>query len=267
MIKIMTFNVHGTEENIPGPQSEWNMRKKPISELIINHDIDLLGLQEPFYEQTIDLEKMLPDYLWYGIGLEDADKKGPMNIIFYKKNKFDVLDKGFFYLSQTPDIPSKCWGARFNRGVVWLKLVEKEQKATFYFFNTHFDYHSRIARDESSQFLVKQINQIANDFPLILLGDFNFFPDLGGYDTYKLLTYKDDKQWLFNAQNVSSTPHMGPVGSWSGFKEAGQPGIKPDFIFVNNKVRVLSHRILADTDKGKFLSDHLPLISDIEIQA
>ena len=262
----MTYNVHGIEDHLPGPQSEWENRKGPIAELIMQKDIHIFGLQEPYFGQVCQLSELLNEYQWYGIGLDDGKKEGQINAVFYKKNQFELKDKGTVFLSENPRLPGKGWGARFPRGVTWVNLIEKNTQSSLFFFNTHFDYHSRLARDESAKLVRYTIEKLAEDVPVILVGDFNIFSSLGGNETYKLLTQKNKKNLLFNAQNISMSPHKGPVGTWSGFKEAGKPGIKPDFIFVNRFIRVFAHQIVANTHKGEFLSDHLPVIAELEIQ-
>jgi len=265
-MRIMSFNIRWAEETSEDAQTTWDNRKKNVASMIRFHHMDIVGLQEPWISQVHDLELLLPEFAWYGIGIEDGQYKGPINAIFYRTSTFKLLDKGFFFLSNTPNEPSLGWDAKYPRGVSWIKLELKKDKKIFYFFNTHFDYHGQTARDESAYLLRDEIGKIALDKPFIVTGDFNLFPNLGGKETYRILTQITEKGHpLVDAQRKTLFPHHGPTGTWSGFKEPGQPGIKPDYIFVSENTTVISHGILSDTFDGQFPSDHLPVVAEIEI--
>ncbi|NGX56994.1 MAG: hypothetical protein K1060chlam5_01250 [Candidatus Anoxychlamydiales bacterium] len=263
-IRVMSFNIRwkGCENNEP-TEICWKSRKENVASIIRFHKADILGLQEPTKDQLDELNSLIPEYAYCGQGLEDGENKDPVNPILYLKDRFKLLDNSIFYLSDTPDIPSIGWNAKFLRAVTWAKFKDFKTDEVFYIFNTHFDYHSKSARDKSAKLLKEKIKEIANDSSFIVTGDFNIFPNLGGNETYKLLT---NDNLLIDAHFKSIFPHHGPTGSWSGFKEPGQPGIKPDYIFVSKSSKVLTHGILADSFDGNYPSDHLPVIAEIEIK-
>lgn len=263
IIRVMSYNIHLKDlERSKPKECLWECRKEFVASMLRFHHMDLIGLQEPTKDQLKSLMKMLPEYDWRGICLNDGKNKGPIDAIVFLKARFKLLESSHFYLSPTPDTISLGWNAKYIRGVTWAKLKDLKTNQIFYFFNTHFDYHSMLARNKSAQLLREKVKQIAGNLPFIIAGDFNLFPKLGGDETYKILT---KGKFLIDAQYKTVFPHHGPTGSWSGFKEAGQPGIKPDYIFVNKKIKVRSHGILADTFDGKFPSDHMPVVSEIEI--
>ncbi len=76
-----------------------------ISALIEFHDFDILGTQEGLHHQIDAIAKALPEYAYYGIGREDGKIAGEHSAIFYKKDKFSIIDKGDFWLSETPEKP------------------------------------------------------------------------------------------------------------------------------------------------------------------
>ena len=260
---IMTFNVLW-EEGVKLANG-WDERKAKVASMIRFHHMDLIGLQEPTQKQLDDLALLLPEYNWLGIGTFDGKKEGPFDAIFFRQSRFALLEQGSFFLSSTPDIPSKGWNAKYPRAVVWAKFKDQKGTKEFYFFNTHFDYHSQEARDKSALLLKEKVAQIAKEDPYVVVGDFNLFPQLEGEKTYKLLVEQNVGKNFIDAQRVALLPHHGPTGSWSGFKEAGQPGIKPDYIFVSENTLIISHGILADTFDGTFPSDHLPVVAEIEV--
>lgn len=263
VIRVMSYNVYLKDcEDEKPVEYLWKFRKEKVASMIHFHHMDLIGLQEPTKDQLNDLINLLPEYDWYGIGLNDGKDLGPIDAILFLKKRFEIIEKDHFYLSPTPEILSKGWNAKFTRGVTWAKLKDLKTDQIFYFFNTHFDYHSILARNKSAQLLREKVIQISQNNPFIITGDFNIFPNLGGEETYKILT-RDN--FLIDAQFKTEFPHHGPTGSWSGFKEPGQPGVKPDYIFVNKKMNVRFHGILADSFDGRFPSDHMPVISEIEV--
>lgn len=257
-IRVVSFNVRSDDD----PEHAWCDRKQKVASILRFHHADLVGLQEPCEKQLKDLVFFLSEFEMYG-GV--CLKEGAHDPIFFRKSRFQLLKSGYFYLSQTPDFPSKGWDAKYTRATCWVKLLDKRTRKQFYFFNTHFDYHGRTARDESAYLLKKKIQEIAGKDPFVLTGDFNLFPTLGGEATYQILTESKGSATLIDAQRASQHPHHGPTGTWSGFKEAGQPGIKPDYIFVAPQVDVYLHGILADTFDGQFPSDHLPVLADVFI--
>lgn len=255
--RLMSFNVCLTEES-----DLWEQRKTHVASVIRFHRVDLAGLQEPSVLQAHQLMALLPDYGWYGVcwGTGENKGKGSLDPILYRKSRYELIDASYFFLSQSPDTCSMGWDARYPRGTTWVRLRDKQTGQHFYFFNTHFDYHGTDSREKSAALLIEKIKEIVGDFPFIVTGDFNIFPGMRGEITYNILT-KD--KLLQDAQKMAKYPHHGPTGSWSGFKEAGQPGIKPDYIFVSDSSVVLSHGILSDCFDGDFPSDHLPIVSDI----
>lgn len=261
IFRVMSYNIRQDDD----PEHSWRNRKDAVISILRFHHLDLIGFQEPYPEQIEDLASSLTEFsLVKGAPFQESAH----NPIFFRKSRFDLLDTGFFYLSPHPETPHKGWNAKFLRGVSWVKLFDQKSGQTFYFFNTHFDYHSRLARDESAHLLRSKIREIAGPSPFIVAGDFNLFPELGGEETYQILTRKNalaEGRPLVDAQKVSLFPHHGPTGTWSGFKEPGQPGIKPDYIFVDASIEVYFHGILADTFDGQFPSDHLPVVADIAI--
>ncbi|MES2272730.1 MAG: endonuclease/exonuclease/phosphatase family protein [Chlamydiota bacterium] len=259
-IRVMSFNIRSDDD----PGFPWANRKARVASMIRFHKADLIGLQEPCQKQLDDLSHALSEYQCF-TGASLGENTRVHDPIFFRKSLFQMVSSGYFFLSPTPDLPSKGWNAKFPRAVSWVKLSNRKTGKEFYFFNTHFDYHSREARDESAHLLKKKIIEIAGTSAVIVAGDFNLFPDLGGKDTYKILTDQDTRLSLSDAQSIASFPHHGPTGTWSGFKEAGQPGIKPDYIFVSSLVKVYFHGVLGDSFDGQFPSDHLPVVADLII--
>jgi len=200
-LRVMSFNIHlkDCESDIPEDFC-WKKRRQNVASVIKFHNMDIIGLQEPTKDQVMDLVNILPEYEWYGA----MNNEGPIEAILYLKTRLQLLDSSYFFLSPTPETESKGWNAKFIRGVTWVKFKDLKSKSIFYFFNTHFDYHSKLARNKSAQLLREKIEQITQNESFIVTGDFNIFPTLGGDETYKILT-RDN--YLIDAQvNPESNP-------------------------------------------------------------
>ena len=246
-IRVMSFNILSDDH----PEHAWANRKSAVASMIRFHRADLIGLQEPSQDQLFDLTQILSEYDSF---------PGTLNPVLFRKSRFEILASGSFFLSQTPNQPGIGWDAKFQRAASWVKLRDKKMEREVYFFNAHLDYHGSKARFEGAKLIQEKIREIAKSNPCILAGDFNLFPELEGKKTYDLIT-EQLKDALVSAQ----FPHHGPTGTWSGFKVAGQPGVRPDCIFVSPQIDVYLHGILSDTFDGQFPSDHLPVVADVKI--
>lgn len=258
-LKVMSYNIR--YKNTIDSINIWDNRKENLTGLIRYHGADVVGVQEAQPDQMADLEKLLPEYAWYGVPRVEG-KSGEYTAIFYRKDRFERLDAGTFWLSETPNVKeSKSWDAFYPRTASWCKLRDKQTKRVFFFFNTHFDHRGREARVKSAEVIRQQITRIAGNQPVIVTGDFNTVPDS---EPYKKMT---EDGVLTDAIKKTEIPHYGPVNTSSGFFVRQEPiRAKIDYIFVSDKIRVIKHATLADQQEGRYYSDHLPLIAVIEVR-
>ena len=126
----------------------WKDRHPYVASLIQFHDFDILGTQEAFKPQLDDLLRLLPAYSYYGLGRDDGESAGEHSAILYKTDKFTLLDKGDFWLSETPEKPSLGWDATCCKRICsWVYLRLNKTKQTFYVFNAHYDHQGVEARN------------------------------------------------------------------------------------------------------------------------
>ncbi len=257
-MRVMSYNIRykNSSDSING----WEFRKENVAGLIRYHQADLVGVQEAQPDQIADLERLLPDFNWYGVP-RVAGKSGEYTAIFYRRKRFKLLESGTFWFSETPDVKeSKSWDAMFPRTASWGRFSDNTSETEFYFFNTHLDHRGEIARQKSAEILHAQIKAITGQKAVILTGDFNATPTSVAYQ--KMV----EGGKLMDSQAISETPHYGPVNTSSGFFVRNDP-IKSriDYIFVNKKVKVLEHATLTDQQEGRYYSDHLPVVAVVEV--
>jgi len=261
-IRVMTFNIRYDEPQ--DKENAWPNRKELVASVIRFHHADLVGVQEALASQLKDLDKLLADYSWVGVGRADGKAAGEFSAILYRKSRFKSLESSTFWLSETPQVPSAGWDAALPRIVTWVKLHDLQTGKIFFHFNTHFDHRGVRARNESARLLLDQIRQIARDLPVVVTGDLNFTESSDGY---QLLTRKNSEKSpaLRDARYLSEHGHHGPTSTFNEFK-ALIPGRKIDYVFVKGDIRVLQHGVLSDTWDGRFASDHLPVLAEIIIE-
>lgn len=176
-IKVMSFNIRLSPNAAFDGENSWNNRKESVIKMIQNEKPDIFGVQEAIYHQAKYLEEHLPEYTKYGVDREGGLEKGEAEACaaFFLKSKYNLIEKGTFWLSETPDSPSKGWDAACFRVVTWTHLRQKGSGGKdIYFMNTHFDHIGVTARMESGKLIVSKIEEIVpDDAILILTGDFN----------------------------------------------------------------------------------------------
>ncbi len=261
LLNVMTFNIR--YDNPQDGQNNWKFRKKRVVNAILFYEADIVGTQEVLHNQLQYLKTHLSAYNVVGVGREDGKTKGEYSAIFYKKAKFTPIESGYFWLSENPDeIGKKGWDAACERIATWIKLKENSSNKILFVLNTHFDHVGQTARKESVNLILNKVNKLANGIPTIVMGDFNSLPNS---QVVKALTNKNDKHSLTNSEDLSPLNY----GANFTFHDFGKipfserPTI--DYIFVKNKLEVLKHGILAETDKDEFLSDHNPVLVKIKL--
>lgn len=259
-LRVMTFNIRYNEPK--DGINAWANRKTKVADVIRFHKADAVGVQEALIGQLKDLESILPDYAWCGVGRTDGKSDGEFSAILYRKSRLKLVETKTFWLSEKPNtIGSKGWDANLPRIVTWAKFLDRQTKRTFYHFNTHFDHIGKIARTESSKILLAKTREIAGKLSFVVTGDFNAEEST---DVYKILIGKAETggNKFLDARYISRNGHFGGTSTFSGFKEL-EPNRKIDYVFVKEGTEVYEHAILSDRWDGLWASDHLPVLAEI----
>ena len=171
-----------------------------------------------------------------------------------------MLKKGTFWLSPTPEKPSKGWDAALNRIVTWGKFQSKVTGKQFLVFNTHFDHRGVEARKNSAALIRNKIEEMTynNNLPVILTGDFNLTPD---QEPISLI-----KKYLSDARDISEESPYGPLGTFSGFNWNSPLNNRIDYIFCYGPVKVLKYAVISDSKEQRYPSDHLPVFAKVQLK-
>ena len=254
-VNVLSFNIR--YNNPDDGEHAWPNRKGMVASVVRFHAADLIGMQEVLRSQIDDLTVLLPNYSWYGVGRNDGKNSGEFSPIFYRRDRFQLLDSGEFWLSENPDqIGSKSWDAALPRIATWVKFRDRESKQEFIHLNTHFDHRGEVARTRSAELILDQLKILSGNMPVVVTGDFNVPPESAAYVTMTSMLV-DSK-----LESVSE-PH-GPEGTFGGFTvKVDDTGDRIDYVFVAEGTKVLRYAALSDQWDGRYPSDHLPVLAEI----
>lgn len=250
-LTVMTLNMR--YDNPEDGANNWRFRRERIAELIRSEAVDLLGTQEVLANQFDDLQALLPGYRAVGVGREDGARAGEFNAVFFRSDRFELLDSGVFWLSENPETPgSKGWDGACERLATWTVLRDKSG-GELLFINTHLDHIGEQARREGVALLLRRIETLRAGRPVILTGDFNAEP------SSPVVARVVADSALRSAWDTAPI-RSGSAWSFSDFgqlPEEERPLI--DYVFYGGGLEVLSCSILPDTLGGGYLSDHAPV--------
>ncbi len=254
-LQVATYNLRYNTPN--DGINAWPNRKEEVKALIQYHDFDIIGTQEALHGQLQDLCEMR-GYTYFGAGRDDGKDAGEHSAIVYKKDRFEILDSGNFWLSETPDKPGLGWDATCcNRICSWVKFKDKSTKKEFYFFNVHFDHQGVVARRESGKLMVQKIKEIVKNTPVICTGDFNSTPETEQIQLMQTL--------LNDSRKISKMPPYGPEGTFNSFDFNAPLKQRIDYIFVSKQFTVLKYAVLTDSKDQRYPSDHMPVVASLEL--
>lgn len=235
----------------------WPNRKNDVAALFRFHRADIFCVQEALPDQMDDLAGDFPDFSYEGVGRDDGKRQGEFSAVFYKHKRFNKLDGGTFWLSETPGECSFGWDAACRRVCSWVNLENAVTGAKFYVFNTHFDHRGEVARKESAQLILDKIEEIAGSGGnVVLCGDFNLPPDAAPITLIRAS--------LKDAFRISEVPPYGSVATYHGFSYDDPPRERIDYVFVSDDIKVLRYGGLTDSRDRSFFSDHLPVLVTLQ---
>ncbi|MEV4676228.1 endonuclease/exonuclease/phosphatase family protein [Actinomadura sp. NPDC049382] len=255
-VRVMTYNLRGV--NDPPPR-DWKTRLPLVERVLRRHRPDLLGVQEARWYQVKDLTRVLKDYGWVGLGSQGGTRDQFL-AVFYRRDRFEVLDFDHFWLSDTPSvIGSATWGNRYVRMVTWAKLRDRRTGAVLYQANTHLDNMSADSRVRSARLILDRVRAFDAGVPVVLTGDFN--AAAGASPVYSILTGAD----AFRDTWTTAGRHGPQYRSENHWLPPERDGRRIDWILARGAVRTVWAEIDPYRDGDTYPSDHDPVIAHLKV--
>ncbi len=258
-IRVMSYNIRLDLES-DGP-NRWSERRDQFIEQIRLLQPAILGLQEVVEGQKRDLEQALPGYAFVGVARDDGRSAGEYSNLAIDQSLFSVGSGGTFWLSPTPDVPSKGWDAAYRRIATWAHLVRRSDGRRFLALNTHLDNAGATARLEGAREIVRWLaaNRSSGE-SLIVTGDLNAEPGSPPVDalTSPALGLRDSRL-------ISREPPIGPIGTFNDFEALPKESQRIDYVLTDPAIEVDRYAVLAmHGEGGRVASDHFPVVADLD---
>ena len=258
-LRVMTYNIRLDLES-DGVNRWANRRDEFIGQIALMRPA-ILGLQEVVAGQKADLERALPGYAFLGVARDDGKSAGEFSNVAFDRNVFRMTSNGTFWLSPTPDVPSKGWDAAYRRIATWAHLVRKSDGKSFLALNTHLDNEGKVARLEGAREIIRWLarNRSAGE-RVIVTGDMNSEP---GSPPIQELT--SNPLELRDTRAITKRPPVGPEGTFNNWVTVAAKAPRIDYVLVGPRLAVERYGVLAwHGDEGRVASDHFPVVADLD---
>lgn len=246
-IKVISYNIRTMARD---GENNWENRRHATRNMLNRHNPDLFGLQEAMTPHLKYIDNFFPQYSRVGVGRDDGKMGGEVMAIYYNKERFELLESGTFWLSETPDKVSRGWDAACNRTVTWVKVRDKESRKRFYYFNTHLDHRGRVAQTESIKLVVEKIKEIAGERATVILGgDFNVVPEDEIFEPLG--------EFMLEARTTAAEADV--KGTFNMFGKLKEYSVIDHLFFRGRRAKCHEYRVLDGDYGAPFISDHYPV--------
>ena len=251
-LKVMSYNIRmGTAKD--GTNS-WEYRYPATALMLQDQKPDVFGVQEAFDFQIRFIEDNFTDYDCVGVGRDNGKSEGEHMSIFWNKKTVKMIKWGTFWLSETPEKPSKGWDAACKRTATWALMKDKNTGKMFYFVNTHLDHRGSEARRQGLNLIVSRIDEInQKGYPMVLTGDFNMKPDDAALTGLE--------QRMQSARKIApKTDNHATLNLWG----KGKADMVIDYIYVSGFSACPEyHTVNEKYGQWKYISDHYPVYAKL----
>jgi endonuclease/exonuclease/phosphatase family metal-dependent hydrolase len=249
----MSFNVRCDAGSPAGHPDHWPTRAPRLSRLLATEQPALIGVQEPMGHQLDVIRGGLGDrYRMMGVS-RDIDPADEHSSIFYDTARFEAMETGQYWLSDTPSVVGSAgWGATLPRIVVWARLRDLATGRTLLHVNSHFDHASEQARTRSAAVVADQLRAAGESVDAVVFtGDTNAAAERS--EAYRVLLEGTGLRdaWLDAADR--RTP---AIGTFTGYQAPVPDGDRIDWVLVGGKVQVRAAAINPAAEGGASPSDH-----------
>lgn len=278
VLSIMSFNMRYPSADDTGDKA-WDVRKVACVAMFKDIKPDVVATQELRTAQRTYLKGELPEYTFIEIPNTGTSTGGNL-VMLFRKDRFTKIDSGHFFLSATPDVPSKCWDVADNsmRGTVWVHLKENRSGKEFVCMGTHMPVRANTSIDNApynaarklgAELMIQRLRAKAgNDMMCFLMGDMNCaWKDSKGNDygdVREALTVMS--QWMTDARTGKDLTLPG-ITSYNSFGSGSNtPNRNIDHIFFRNAEQIDFNTISKSYENIRCVSDHYPIMIRVKLQ-
>ena len=284
-LKVMSFNVQ--TEN--GTSVDFDLRAELLRDLMDQLQPDSIGMQEVTTGWIYRMDTFAFNQSYAGVG-EGRTPGGEASSIYYRKDKFDLVDHGTFWLSETPDVPGTYLEASlYPRICTWAHLRDKVTGFEYIHINTHLDHlgNSKGGKElRTAQIrVILEYIQSFPDVPMVMTGDFNhakttsaeniyaMFKNILGISEFTASTgesitgnFSDARTEA--ADTVSPDAWASMTAYWQEGTDSYNPAKKPiDYVFyTTGDFTAEVYRNIHYHRDGIYLSDHLPQYCELTVK-
>ncbi|KAH7243169.1 Endonuclease/exonuclease/phosphatase [Fusarium solani] len=272
-LRLMTYNIRYNVKPSKAEDGEelWPIRR-PLMAAQLNYELagrpdSLVCMQEVTYPQAMDLmDDFGDDWALIGGGRRDGVKKGELSPIFYRRSIWNLEQTKTYWLSRTPDKAGSIgWDAELPRVVTVGRFRHIHTGARVVYMCTHFDWEGKKSQEHAAAMIVDLADRWSShkreSLPVFIAGDLNATPESPAYSL--LATQLYDLKY-----EVPSNKRFGHQKTYTGFTIDGSDDMELDHMFVRDPMDISfkSFAVLNTRyDDGIFISDHRPVVVDMEI--
>ena len=258
-MKIMTFNIRGAlyDDGI----NHWPHRADLNARTILKYSPDLIGLQEAHQENLDYYHAHLPEYKILRGYAYNNDAPHQYTSIMWKPESLAVLDRGGFWLSETPEVLSGSWETACYRSATWIIFRWLPTGDKFIHLNTHLDHISGLARQKGAEVILSHLGQIES-LSTVVTADFNCMPSSETYKIFKKAgfadTYPSSSEAAFTYHGYQGANHV----------PKPQDVDRIDWILLRDWQAIASLEsceIIRDGEPPIFPSDHFPILAGLKL--
>lgn len=255
--RLMSYNIR---YDAPADRPDWLQRRPHMARQIAFFAPDVLGVQEALMPMVAYLAEQMSGYDHYGLGRDDGAQTGETTTLFWRRDRFEALRTQTLWCSPTPDQPSRGWDAALPRTLTRVVLRDRTAGRLLDVRNAHFDHVGAVSREQCAA-LAADLPAASHDgatAAVVLMGDFNTGPDTAPYRRILAAGLSDAR--------VVSPVVFGPAGTFNDFDiSRDNDGVAIDHVFVGPGLSVERFGVLTDSFGGKVISDHFPVVADVEL--
>ena len=282
-LKVMSFNVQ--TEN--GTQVDFDLRAEMLRDLMDQLQPDSIGMQEVTTGWIYRMDTFAFNASYAGVG-EGSTPGGEASSIYYRKDKFDLVNSGTFWLSETPDVAGTYLEASlYPRICTWAHLRDKVTGYEYIHVNTHLDHlggsDGRSLRTAQTRVILEYLKSLP-DVPMVMTGDFNqaktnsedstyaIFKNILGQSNFTASTGEKMTGNFSDARaeakdTVASDAWASMTAYWQEGTDKYNPAKKPiDYVFyTTGDFTADIYRNIHYHRDGIYMSDHLPQYCELTV--